>query len=341
METRREVEGQGAALWDAEGPVRVLLRAAEGEGEGQGGVPTQGEGGLAGPGGDGGGGSGSRPARTHVQDDRGAPARRGGARAGAGVRCGDCGGQRRPGLAHPGAHPAQQPAQRPALRRRLPEQPVRAGPAQARRPLAHRAAPAAATARKPADPRPARGPPPRDPFPGAARAPRPPALPPSAPAAAAARGLAGARGREWGRGRTARTPSHVPRGHSPHPPRPGAAAGRYPTGAGSWGSGCGGASLGAAPPSEGAPPRLGTAAGAGARCPASPERPLPAPAPAISAHARGVSPHHSAGTHSSLPPGARPVSPPPPVEQRPEPVFTPEHPLPLTPRIHPPTDPKN
>lgn len=44
------------------------------------------------------------------------------------------------------------------------------------------------------------------------------------------------------------------------------------------------------PPSEGAPPRLGTAAGAGARCPASPERPLPAPAPGISAHARGVSP---------------------------------------------------
>lgn len=34
METRREVEGQGAALWDAEGPVLVLLRAAEGEGQG-------------------------------------------------------------------------------------------------------------------------------------------------------------------------------------------------------------------------------------------------------------------------------------------------------------------
>lgn len=126
----------------------------------------------------GGGGLGSRRARTHVQDNSSAPAQRGGAGTGAGVHGGgggDVGGQRRPGLPHSGAYPAQQPAQRPALRRRLPEQPVRAGPAQARRPLAHRAAPATATAaRKPADPRPSA---PARPLPGAAARAAPPSLP--------------------------------------------------------------------------------------------------------------------------------------------------------------------
>lgn len=121
--TRR---GRGFALWDAEGRAEGPAPAPRGTGRG----PPRGGGGVR-----------CRRGPTHVQDDGGAPAQRGGAgvRSGDGGDAGGVGDQRRPGLAHPGAHPAQQPAQRPALRRRLPEQPVRAGPAQARRPLAHRA----------------------------------------------------------------------------------------------------------------------------------------------------------------------------------------------------------
>lgn len=183
----------------------------------------------------GGGVLGSRPERTHVQDDSGAPTQRGGARAGAGVYGGGVGGvrgggdQRHPGLAHPGAHPAQQPAQRPALLWRLPQQPVRAGPAQARRPLAHRAAPA--TARKPADPRPpACGPPPRDPLPGAAGGAAPPSLL-LPPRPRPPRGRAGAGG-PGGEGCALR-PDPEPRAWSPPPHlpwRPRAAAEGCPRG---------------------------------------------------------------------------------------------------------------
>lgn len=325
--------------WRLAGARRGWSRALGRRGERAGGPPPREEGASRVPAGAqeggvgsarvGGGGSGSRPARTHVQDDGGAPARQAWPRTRAGVRSGGVGvvgGQRRPGLAHPGAHPAQQPAQRPALRRRLPEQPVRAGPAQARRPLAHRAAPAAA-ARKPADPRPARGPPPRDPSP--LPPPAPPRPPPSAPRPRPPRGRAGAGGRRGGR--SAWTPSHVPRVHRPRPPTPGSRArlqgfnrGGTVLGAGpqpGHGRGCPGGvgSVGVwqrsqglpgghppkvsrCPPPEGSPTLpVAPTQGPERRCPAIPERPLLAAALGTNAHALGL-PHYSRGPECPLKP---------------------------------------
>lgn len=336
METRREVEGLGAALWDAEGPVRVLLRTAEGEGQGG---PYPGR-------------RGPRRSRRGRRRGLGVPAgaysRPGlprcprAARRGPGWGRGPLRGLRGP--AAPGARPSWRP---PSAAARPAPCPAAAAPgaACARRPCTG-APPARTSRRARRRHRPEARRPPPGPRTAPARPPprRRPCAPPSCPPSLCPRGRAGTGRRSGtGVGEGPHRPDPEPRAPWPQPPPPAAGRGGWtlPNRRGVLGVWLRGCVPGGCPPFGRcpAPPwyrRRGRSAVSG-----EPGAPSAGSGSGYQRPRTGGLPHHSAGTHSSLPPGARPVSPHPPVKQRPEPVFTPEHPLPLTPRIHPPTDPKN